>query len=165
MGLFDLFSKNRDNIDNLNVINNDYSSEILEVKKLNYKYNEYNDYLCNDGIDDELKIFIENDINVSKELIDFYKNNGFGIICEKNSTGLYFNRILSPKEIIDFVDKDGIYSDEDKLIFMELMEDTYITIGISKDNYGKIFYFDRIIANSFNEFIDNLHNKGVYFLN
>ncbi|WML26331.1 hypothetical protein [Neobacillus sp. OS1-33] len=48
-------------------------------------------------------------------------------------------------------------------LFFESNETAYFLIGISKENYGQIFYFDKKIANNFQEFLLNYSKAERYF--
>lgn len=105
-------------------------------------------------------------------LTQFYLSVGYGFL-ETHKHNI--NRIMGPSSVEEFylgtgqfqnseeVEIFGYYS-KDKLIFFEVNESLYISIGIKKFNKGIIYYYDDIIANDLNEFFDQyLKNEG-YFL-
>lgn len=59
---------------------------------------------------------------------------------------------------------DDYKSDEiDKLIFFEICEGCYLSIGFAKDNQGKIFDGSNKIADSLSEFLDKYQADEGYF--
>lgn len=174
MGIFDIFNKRKQNEEKQTQIV-EKSTEIVkddikeEVPKKQYFYNENNDYLCIENIEEEIKAAEENGLVIPLELKTFFRNQGYGFIA-KNEENLNFQRLLSPEEMVDFKNRIDIYSyleldeyykqvEEKGLIFMEYCEETYIWIGTNENNLGEIYYFDEKIADSFNEFIEKLHNN------
>ena len=166
MRLFDVFKKKE--YHELNTIEKVVDNR-TETHRKQYFYNENNDYLCVENIEDEIKFVEENGMVIPTELKTFFTNQGFGFIA-KNEENSNFQRLLSPKEMFDFKNRVDIYSylelneyykqvEEKGLIFMEYCEETYIWIGINEKNLGEIYYFDEKIADSFNEFIEKLHNN------
>jgi antitoxin YxxD len=88
---------------------------------------------------------------------------GYGFLETKNGN---INRIMDPKSIAEFRNKDGQFSniqdieiynefDNDKLVFFESNETAYFSIGFSKENYGQIYYYDKKVANNLQEFLLN----------
>ena len=100
-------------------------------------------------------------IILPKELKAFYRQVGYGFLYSKEYK---FNRIMSPQSLCEFRFRKGMYSNDtdldvyedyerDKIIFFEISEGNYLSIGFSKGNNGEIFYGKRKIANSLSEFL------------
>ena len=53
---------------------------------------------------------------------------------------------------------------KDKLVFFEVHESLFLSIGITKLNKGKIYYYDEMIANDLNEFFEKYLKDESYFL-
>ncbi len=105
-------------------------------------------------------------------LVQFYLNVGYGFL---ETHGHNINRIMGPCSVEEFylgtgqfqnseeVEIFGNYS-RDKLIFFEVHESLFLSIGITKMNKGKIYYFDEVIANDLNEFFNKFLANEEYFL-
>jgi antitoxin YxxD len=102
---------------------------------------------------------------------NFLLEIGYGFLETKNGN---INRIMDPKSIAEFRNKDGQFSnsqdieiynefDNDTLVFFESNETAYFSIGFSKENYGQIYYYDKKIANNLQEFLLNYSNDERYF--
>jgi antitoxin YxxD len=96
---------------------------------------------------------------------------GYGFLESKSGN---INRIMDPRSIAEFRNKDGQFSnsqdieiynefDKDKLVFFESNETAYFLIGFSNENYGQIYYYDKKIANNLQEFLLNYSNDERYF--
>ena len=116
-------------------------------------------------VQEELGIIFPN------ELKEFYKKVGYGFLNTKQEN---FNRIMNPESVCDFRFRKGqfsyssdldIYEDEekDRLFFFEICEGNYLSIGFSRYNNGKIFYGDKEIANSLEEFLTKYQENERYF--
>ncbi len=99
---------------------------------------------------------------------DFYCEAGYGFI--KTDVNFY-NRIMAPGEIADFmcdseeygyVDK-SIY-DEDEVPFMQIAYEDFLTIEYKNGEEGAIKYFGEIIAESFSEFLDKMMESPNYYI-
>lgn len=110
-------------------------------------------------------------IILPQELVEFYKEVGYGFL---HSDQYNFNRIMSPKSLCDFRFRKGQFNDSseletyedlerDKLIFFEVSEGTYLSIGFAKKNNGKVFYGKTKIANSLKEFLEKYQENENYF--
>ena len=129
-----------------------------------YVYKDKN-YLTRDGIKEEIEVFEKTIGLIPDELKSFWINEGIGFI---NKDVNIIKRLLSPEEIIDFINGKDIYSNiEDRnyydsingFVFMEYSQDIYLWVGTKSDNLGKIYYYDHEICGSFNELIKKLENN------
>ena len=102
-------------------------------------------------------------IQIPADLLDFWKNIGYGFIASDNNA----NRIMDHISTIDFRLRQGdfeympdieLYDEYEtgKLIFFEANESAYISIGYSEENMGKIFYYDTEIASSLTDFLGKI---------
>lgn len=118
-----------------------------------------------DAIQEELGIIIP------KELKEFYLEVGYGFLA---STEYRFNRIMDPESLRDFRLRDGDFKDnneldiyesqeKDKIIFFELSEDYFLSIGFTGKNKGKIFDGEIEIADSLEEFLIKYQKNEHYF--
>ena len=172
MGLFDILKKKdtikqeSENISEEKNINIEDNIEKVEIKKKHYEYKGKN-YLTTDDIENEIKVFEEQVSEIPSELKKFWIEQGYGFIGQNEDN---FQRLLNPTEIIDFINKTGDHHwiPDDKFydsikekgfVIMEYSEYIYFWIGTQTDNLGKIFYFDNVISNSFNELINKLENN------
>ena len=107
-------------------------------------------YQVNEGVIAEVQE--ELGIILPKELKEFYKEVGYGFIHSKQYN---FNRIMSPKSLCDFRFRKGQFDDSfeleeyeeferDQIIFFEISEGSYLSIGFSKGNHGEVFYGEEI---------------------
>jgi len=104
-------------------------------------------------------------------LIRFYGEVGYGFL--KSSSG-FFNRVMDPDSVREFRLREGQFannaelevyedSERDKLVFFEVCEGYYLSIGISKDNKGEIFSGKKKIANDLKEFLLKYQEDEKYF--
>ena len=105
-------------------------------------------------------------------LTQFYLNVGYGFL-ETHKHNI--NRIMGPNSVEEFFLGIGQYEDseeveifgeftKDKLVFFEVHESLFLSIGITKLNKGKIYYYDELIANDLNEFFEKYLEDESYFL-
>lgn len=105
-------------------------------------------------------------------LKSFYEEIGYGFLETKKYN---INRIMGPSSIEEFRLCKGQFenSDEveilekytsDKVIFFEVNESLYLSIGIAKGNIGKVFYYDEMIAETLDEFFERYITNERYFL-
>lgn len=112
-------------------------------------------------------------IIIPDTLIQFYLTIGYGFLetCTYN-----INRIMGPSSIEEFYLGTGQFQNseevkifakytKDKLVFFEVTESLFLSIGITKMNKGKIYYYDELIANDMNEFFKKYLENERYFLN
>lgn len=118
---------------------------------------------------------LENELHlkIPKELKEFYLFNGYGFLRGNN-----INRFMDPLSIIDFRLRRNDYDcfkenvememlkeyEFDKLVFFEADAFTYISIGFSNENEGRIYYYDIEIADSLSEFLLRMKNDENYYL-
>lgn len=108
----------------------------------------------------------EKDLGFSfpSELRNFYLNHGYGFFTNND---IDFNRLMDPLSVADFRLKRNDYEyseypDEyaefgsDKLVFFEVSEGYYYSIGISDSSKQKIFDGDQVISDSLEKFIKSL---------
>lgn len=107
-----------------------------------------------------------------ESLTQFYLNVGYGFLGTHKHN---INRIMDPGSVEEFylgtgqyksseeVEVFGEYS-KDKLVFFEVHESLFLSIGITKLNKGKIYYFDQLIANDINEFFEKYLENEDFFL-
>lgn len=82
------------------------------------------------------------------ELRDFYLEVGYGFI--KGSDGNAINRIMDPDTIADITlregiyefdpDLEGIYEDDDKLVFYEVNEGVYLTLDLNTPQQTPVYF-------------------------
>ena len=106
-------------------------------------------------------------------LTQFYLSVGYGFLETRKHN---INRIMGPNSVEEFFLGTGQFqnSDEveifshytnDKLVFFEVHESLFLSMGITKKNKGNIYYYDEMIAEDLKEFFEKyLENEG-YFLN
>ncbi|WP_338631790.1 SMI1/KNR4 family protein [Clostridium baratii] len=118
---------------------------------------------------------LENELHLTlpKELKEFYLFKGYGFWRGNN-----INRLMDPISVIDFRLRRNDYDcfnenvememfkeyEVDKLVFFEADAFTYISIGFSNENEGKIYYCDIEIAESLSEFLIRIQNDENYYL-
>lgn len=106
------------------------------------------------------------------ELSKFYKEIGYGFLNSKLGN---FNRIMDPQSLCEFRLRKGqfegdpeleIYEEDeiDKLVFFEICEGIYLSIGFTKDNDGEIFDGQNLIANSLKEFLIKYQADEQYYI-
>jgi len=105
------------------------------------------------------------------ELRDFYLEVGYGFI--KGSDGNAINRIMDPDTIADITlregiyefdpDLEGIYEDDDKLVFYEVNEGVYLTLDLNTPQQTPVYFFETQIAGSLEEFIRKVDENAEYF--
>lgn len=113
-------------------------------------------------------------VRLPQELIDFYKEIGYGFLrCDVND---YINRFMTPSDIYKFIngidqynndERRTYYRDPNYLVFYEVSEDACLTLDLDKKNEDgecPIYYFDKRIANSINEFITKMEEQADYYI-
>ncbi len=101
-------------------------------------------------------------LSFPSELKELYLTKGYGFLDSKVDN---FNRIMDPLSVADFrlhqneyanledIDLYDSLSDQ-RLVFFEVSEGFYLSIEITTKHKQKIFAFDKIIADSLQEFFD-----------
>lgn len=108
-------------------------------------------------------------LNFPSELKCFYEKFGYGFLSGNN-----INRILDPFSISDLrlrINEYEYYEDlnlykefeEDKLLFFEANEGVLFSIEIANKPKQKIYFYDKIIANSLEEFIEKYSKDNYYY--
>ena len=108
---------------------------------------------------------------IPDELKSFYVEIGYGFLQTKSYN---FNRIMDPGSVCDFRLRQGVYADDseleiydeherDKLVFFEICEGYYLSMGFSKNNYGKIFDGEEEIAENLEQFLIKYQEDERYF--
>ena len=137
--------------------------------KKKHSFNRLND---NDINNAELRM----NIKLPEELIQFFKEIGYGFMSNKTKQGI--NRLMDPSSIVDFRlgesvyenDPDRVIYDNDKLlVFFEVSEGTYLTMdftNVSRNDEEQcpIYYFDEKIADSLYEFLVRMDSGTDYFI-
>lgn len=111
-------------------------------------------------------------IIIPKELTQFYLSIGYGFLETRNHN---INRIMGPNSVEEFYLGIGQFQDSeevevfnnytrDKLIFFEVHDSLYLSMGITKLNKGKIYYYDEMIADDLNEFLERYLENERFFL-
>ncbi|KAA6452745.1 SMI1/KNR4 family protein [Bacillus swezeyi] len=134
------------------------------VKNNNHKFYELKE---NDLTEAEERL----GFSFPKELREFYLEIGYGFIKGNNENAI--NRLLDPDTIADITlrediyefdpDLDGIYEDEDKLVFYEVNEGVYLTLDLNETDKSPVFFFDTKIADSLEEFVEKVDQDDQYF--
>lgn len=108
------------------------------------------------------------------ELKEFYKQIGYGFMCREDRT--MFDRLLDPDTVASFRLCEDIYEgdptcadydDEDKLVFFEVDEETFITMDLTSTNangQSPVYYFEQKISDSLEEFLYKMDEKTDYYL-
>lgn len=108
---------------------------------------------------------------IPADLVSFYDEIGYGFLRSNEEN---FNRIMDPNSICDFRLRQGMFSnnselemysnnEKDKLVFFEICEDYFLSIGFSKSNYGKIFDGEVVIAENLEQFLIKYQEDERYF--
>ncbi|WP_147536267.1 SMI1/KNR4 family protein [Bacillus marasmi] len=107
-----------------------------------------------------------------KGLRDFYLEVGYGFI--KGSNGNAINRFMDPDTIADITlregiyefdpDLEGIYEEDDKLVFFEVNEGVYLTLDLNYPKQSPVYFFDTQIAGSLEEFTRKINEDAEYFM-
>ena len=106
-------------------------------------------------------------VKFPKDLFDFYINHGCGFV--KNDR-MAFNRLMDPGSCADIRLREYPYTydpdleayeeyERDGILFFEINEGTYTSIGFED---GKIYYADRVIADSLMEFLKKIRNPAYF---
>lgn len=117
---------------------------------------------------------VENKLGIKLpiELVTFYSEVGYGFIESKKGN---INRLMDPESIYEFYDKSGQFDEridlEDfddltnkSIVFFEVSDSLFLSIGVSDENNGVIFYLGKKIANNLEEFIRKQTNDEDYFI-
>ncbi|MCA1201996.1 MULTISPECIES: SMI1/KNR4 family protein [Bacillaceae] len=106
------------------------------------------------------------------ELRDFYLEVGYGFI--KGRDGNTINRIMDPDTIADITlregiyefdpDLEGIYEEDDKLVFYEVNEGVYLTLDLNTPQQTPVYFLETQIAGSLGEFIRKVNEDPEYFM-
>ncbi|MBC1501831.1 SMI1/KNR4 family protein [Listeria weihenstephanensis] len=111
------------------------------------------------------------DVSFPQELIEFYNEVGCGFI--KGSKG-NINRFMDPISVRDFRKKEydyeffpdiDLYDDlEDELIFFEVDETVLMSIKVTGNDTGPVYYNEIKIADSLYEFLQCMSKDDNYYL-
>lgn len=109
---------------------------------------------------------------IPNELRNFYLEVGYGFIKGNNVDAI--NRIMDPDTIADITlregiyefdpDLEGIYEEEDKLVFYEVNEGVYLTLDLNTPQQTPVYFFETQIADSLEEFIRKINQDAEYFV-
>lgn len=61
-------------------------------------------------------------------------------------------------------DLEGIYEEDDKLVFFEVNEGVYLTLDLNNPNQSPVYFFDIQIASSLEEFVRKIDEDSEYFM-
>lgn len=122
-------------------------------------------------VEDIRKAEVNMGIIIPEQLLQFYLEVGYGFLeSHKNN----INRVMGPSSLTEFFLGIGqfenfneeIYNQymKDQLFFFEVNESQFLSIGRTKLNKGKIYYYDKIIANNIEEFFDRYLKDEDYYL-
>ena len=114
----------------------------------------------------------ELDLKFPKELVNFYKEVGYGFI---KGSEFNINRIMDPYSVRDFrfrVNDFEFYPDieiydvfeNNKLIFFEGSETALMSIELNANNRSAVYYYDIQIATSLEEFLRKIKENDAYYL-
>lgn len=103
-----------------------------------------------------------------KSLLSIYQKLGYGFVINQKGA---INRFFDPMTCADIRLREDVYEfdpdlelyssfEQDKMIFFEVNEGVYMSIGI---NDGKIYYLDDIIANDVVEFFNRISENPDYW--
>ncbi len=106
------------------------------------------------------------------ELRCFYLEVGYGFIKGSNNNSI--NRFMDPDTIADITlkegiyefdpDLEGIYEEEDKLVFFEVNEGVFLTLDLNDPKQTPVYFFETQIAGSLEEFIRKVDEDAEYFI-
>ncbi|RIW28910.1 hypothetical protein D3H55_20275 [Bacillus salacetis] len=114
----------------------------------------------------------ELELSFPKELVDFYKEVGYGFI---KGSEFCINRIMDPSSVRDFrlrVNDFEFYPDieiydefeDNKLIFFEGSESALLSIELNENDRSAVYYYDIQIATSLEEFLRKIKENDKYYL-
>jgi antitoxin YxxD len=119
---------------------------------------------------------IEEYITIPHELKEFWLQIGYGFFHNKSEYS--FDRLLDPysfkiinlrQDYYEFDPDLELYSHEDykdKLIFLEINEGVCLLIDkVATDGKNAVYYFDKKIADSLEDFVKRFDNEVHYFEN
>ncbi|MFJ9383785.1 SMI1/KNR4 family protein [Peribacillus sp. NPDC101481] len=105
------------------------------------------------------------------ELREFYLEVGYGFFKGNNENSI--SRLMDPDTIADITlrkgiyeydpDLEGIYEEEDKLVFYEVNEGVYLTLDLNDTQRTSVHFFDNKIADSLESFIKKVDEDNEYF--
>lgn len=117
---------------------------------------------------------VENNLGIQfpASLVSFYNSVGYGFF---NSTLGNINRLMDPSSVAEFRTRSGqfaeredldIYKDseEDKLVFFEANEYTFVSIAFTGNDMGKIFFMNKKVADSLEEFLERFVSDEQFFI-
>ena len=138
--------------------------------KFNFIRNEKSSYyeVTDDMIsqaENEMKLKLPND------LILFYREVGYGFLGSENGNA---NRLMDPVSVCDFRLRQYDYEffpdihvydsyEDGKLVFFEQNVQSLMSIEITDNETSRIYYYDTVIANSLEEFMNNMANDEYYY--
>ncbi|WP_088808998.1 MULTISPECIES: SMI1/KNR4 family protein [unclassified Listeria] len=118
---------------------------------------------------------VENQLGFTfpSDLIQFYTELGYGFVFEGDQNN--DNRLMDPVSVKDFrLRKDyfawlpdiEVYSlfEENKLIFFQINESAFLSIGFKGEAMNKIFYDDTCIAQNLQDFFKKMEVNNEYYL-
>lgn len=95
---------------------------------------------------------------------------GYGFVKGSNDNAI--NRIMDPDTIADITlregiyefdpDLEGIYEEDNKLVFFEVNESVYLTLDLNTHKQTPLYFFETQIADSLESFIKNINEDAEY---
>ncbi len=106
-----------------------------------------------------------------KDLKKFFEEIGYGFFYDEDEC--FTDVLMKPQDIADFRCGEGNYYyaeereflKEEDLVFFEVDSNCHIHIKVSGENVGKIYFGNRLIADSFEMFVQVLSKKSNFFFN
>lgn len=117
---------------------------------------------------------VNNEIEIPKELKGFYTEIGYGFFFQQDDSSfdrlldvISFKKINLRQDYYEFDPDLDLYNHskyDNKLIFFEISEGVYLLIDKeAKDGKNSIYYFNKKIADSLQEFLTRFDKEGYYF--
>lgn len=114
----------------------------------------------------------ELELQFPMELKNFFEEIGYGFV---KGSEFNINRIMDPESIRDFrlgindfefIPSIEIYREfeNNKLVFFEANETAFMSIELGNQKKNAVYYYDFKIADSLNEFLNNIMDNDKYYL-
>lgn len=110
-----------------------------------------------------------------KELIEFYRQIGYGFLCRQDKDSI--DRIMDPESIANFILREDRYEYDEyrdmidiekEMVFFELGESSYLTLDLTQQDENGIcpvLYYGDKVADSILDFIKKMDANTDYFIN
>ena len=126
------------------------------------------------AVNEQMIVNAQNELGIlfPKNLVEFYDEVGYGFLASEVDN---FNRIMDPVSVCEFRLRNGqfenyqeldIYDnyERDTLIFFEVCEGYYLSIGFSKSNNGMIYDGKKVISQNLKQFLIDYQKDEKFFL-